>query len=101
MLAACATGTCAVRPPLFIEASNYDTTCVADSDCVIIYTGEVCSACRCGTAAVNSGAYEQYLREIEGVVCAPGPSPCDCAPLETVHCSVDPMVGMGTCTVGL
>lgn len=101
MLAACAGGTCTVRPPLFIEASNYDDTCATDSDCQLIYTGEVCSACRCGTAAINSGAYEQYLREIEGVVCAPGPSPCDCAPLELVSCEVDPMGGTGTCAVGL
>ena len=102
MLAACANAKCTVRPPLFIEGSNYDATCIADSDCRIIYTGEVCSACRCGTAAINAGAYEQYLGDIEGVVCAPGPSPCDGAPLEMVHCVVDPTGGgMGTCTVGL
>ncbi len=49
---ACAEGT--------IEASSYDRTCAADSDCIIVYQGSLCSECLCGNAAISQSAQSAY-----------------------------------------
>jgi hypothetical protein len=100
---ACAQGMCAARAPVYVDAAQFDRTCREDGDCKLIVTGEVCSSCRCGSAAVNAGAYSQYLALIDGIVgveCNPGPSPCDCAFPTEVRCvKPSPSSELGQCDV--
>jgi hypothetical protein len=62
---------CAVAPDAScpdggIQASNYDQTCVTDSDCVAISANESCSLCGlvCTNATINARAQAQYLSDI-------------------------------------
>jgi hypothetical protein len=100
ILASCGGGRCTARRPVIIDAASYDTTCRTDSDCKTIYTGEVCSACKCATAAVNTAGFAQYQKDIAGVACTPGPMLCDCVAIGVAHCKVDATMTLGTCTTG-
>ncbi len=100
-LAACVSGMCTTRAPLYIQASHFDTTCTKDSDCHIIVEGEVCSSCQCGGAAVNTGSYEQYREMVESVECSPGPSACDCASVGEAYCDIEATQELGECVVGV
>ncbi len=100
VLAACAKGMCTYRKPVNIDGQSYDKSCLTANDCHLIYTGEVCSACQCGTAAVSTKGYDQYLRDRGSPQCTPGPGVCDCAPQTNVHCALMPPQVTGVCTVG-
>jgi hypothetical protein len=99
-LAACASGTCSIRTPKIIDATKYDQSCQADSDCVVINTGEVCSVCRCSAGAINKNALPEYQKDIGTESCNPGPSPCDCATPTVSHCDTASTPGAGTCVLG-
>ncbi|HVU03922.1 MAG TPA: hypothetical protein VHE30_19320 [Polyangiaceae bacterium] len=100
-IASCGDGLCYARNPLYVSADEYDASCHSDSDCVVIFTGEVCNSCQCGTAGVNKDAYQQYLADVKSVKCSPGPSACDCAPQMNVTCKLGPDPSSpGVCTVG-
>lgn len=87
LLAACASGSCTVREPLEIDASNWDKTCTADEDCAIVHEGEVCSSCVCGGTAVNVAEITRYEELTEDVECTPGPDFCDCPIIEEAWCN--------------
>jgi len=53
-----------------IQASNYDRSCVSDSDCVLILEGNACYATGCVSGAINRAAQAQYEADIIGI-CAP------------------------------
>ncbi len=102
-LAACANGACIARVPLIIVAKDYAATCRADSDCKVIPTGEVCSACACSAAAVNLTSYATYESAVAGVQCNPGPSRCNCAAPVNAHCAFATDAGaatLGACVLG-
>ncbi len=85
--ACCTDHVCAVDMPddctdanvQLIEASNYDQTCTADSDCVAVGEGNFCYAgslnCQ-NSAAINKRSYAQYQADVaktRGAGCyAPG-----------------------------
>lgn len=98
-LPACADGQCASRRPRTIVASEYDRTCLTDTDCHLIYVGEVCSLCRCATSAVNTGGLQKYQEDVGRVRCAPPPVDCDCAAPTVPYCDSSGSGGMGHCTV--
>lgn len=101
MLASCGDGLCYARQPTYIFGDKYDASCLLDTDCKVIFTGEVCNPCQCGTAAVNASGYQQYQHDISGVKCTPGPSACDCAPQTAVKCKLSGTLGsVGVCTIG-
>jgi hypothetical protein len=99
MLAACGAGTCHIRAPRIIDATQFDQSCQTDADCVVVYTGEVCSVCRCGAGAINKNALPAYEKEVAAEQCNPGPSPCDCAAPGVSHCAVS-APGSGICVLG-
>lgn len=99
MLAACAAGTCSIRAPKIIDATQYDQSCQSDTDCIVIVTGEVCSVCKCQAGAINQSALPVYEKDIATEQCNPGPSPCDCAAPGVAHCALPPD-GPGTCVLG-
>ncbi|HEX9621895.1 MAG TPA: hypothetical protein VF989_17235 [Polyangiaceae bacterium] len=99
-LAACtAMGLCTARDPLYIEAENYERSCENEEDCRVIPTGEACSSCQCTFSAVNQRGYEQYVEDLEGVDCTPGPSVCDCAGPGSAHCAREG-TELGVCSAG-
>lgn len=100
MLPACVNGLCVARYRRDIDAATYDATCRGNTDCNLIYTAEVCSSCRCATAAVNASGYAQYQKDVAGVQCTPVPASCDCAPRTSVSCQLPTTTGLGTCVVG-
>jgi hypothetical protein len=101
ILPACVSGTCTTRTPVYIEEADFDRTCVEDNDCHLIFTGEICSDCRCATAAVNTGAFATYEAMLEAATCTPAPSLCDCAPPSAFSCvhDVDGETPHGLCTL--
>jgi hypothetical protein len=63
---------CAVAPDAScpgggIKASSYDQTCVTDTDCVAITSGDSCNVCgfKCTNAAINVGAQAKYSMDID------------------------------------
>ena len=73
-----------------ISASNYDQTCLADSDCVIVGEGPECSPCALAYgpfAAINRAAVQEFEADVNRILggifpvsCAPActPSPAVC-----------------------
>jgi hypothetical protein len=45
-----------------IDADNYNRACSQDSECRIIYVGDVCD-CSCSVSAINAADYERYLED--------------------------------------
>ncbi|MBL9028154.1 MAG: hypothetical protein JNL21_38535 [Myxococcales bacterium] len=51
-----------------VDVTEYDQTCEADTDCVVVRDGDIC--CGCPNAAINKGdlqAYEDDLGECDAV----------------------------------
>lgn len=92
-IAVCFLGTCGAIGARRTEANQFDQSCTVDEDCVLVVTGVICNACDCSRGAINVDAVPEYeaAREAD---CNPGPSPCDCAPLEPARCDD------GTCAGG-
>ena len=63
MLAACAHGTT-------ILLSDFDTSCVQDQDCAVVFVGEICG-CDCGNAAIDVAGLAAYHDELaeKGMYC--------------------------------
>jgi hypothetical protein len=73
-----------------VPIADFDTSCVRDSDCVAVTTGDVCpGACLCGGATINVADQSRYEQMVQGVATGE----CNC-PLEPV-----PQCVAGTCTV--
>ena len=66
--------------PTQISVATFDTTCSEDSDCVAVFQGAVCDACRCPNAAINGRDLEKYSKDLEkaGQDCARPTIPCRC-----------------------
>jgi hypothetical protein len=99
LVPACVNQLCVARQPVIIDVTTYDTSCRTDSDCRLIYGGEVCSACRCLTAAVNLGAYTEYQNQVSAVQCTPPPVACDCAAQTQFACVGATQTALGACTL--
>lgn len=94
VLPVCRGGSCDARDPVYIDASTWDTSCVMDSDCVIVHEGEVCSDCVCNGTAVNASEYSKYGDAVAAADCNPGPNFCDCVAFDKAWCDG------GTCAPG-
>ena len=70
-----------------ISTAGYDVSCTADTDCVAVYAGTLCSACLCPNATINQGAAAAY----SAVIAAADPSPPAC---------LCPAYGQPTCIGG-
>jgi hypothetical protein len=91
----CETGR-ANEPPAPISAKDFPQTCTVDDDCALIAEGDVCTPCKCATAAISKSAlasYESTLRERQAlctVSAADACAPCKALP---------PRCNAGTCGV--
>jgi hypothetical protein len=81
---ACHQGQCVSREPFEIRAENYDVSCEQNSDCMVIYAGEICQACQCGGIAVNVTSYN--ANPAPEALCTPGPATCDCLQYQNARC---------------
>ncbi len=91
-MAVCSSGDCEAITAITIQADQFDQSCEIDEECVLITTGQICSSCDCGRGAINHNALDDYNAARGEPDCNPGPSACDCAPLEGVWCDT------GTCS---
>lgn len=82
----CTNGMCSYTlPPActdagLIRASNYDQSCVSDSDCVLIREGSPCYAIGCVSGAINRAAQAQYEADLIGN-CSQFPFAPSCTPV--------------------
>lgn len=83
-----------------IDPSSYDPSCHADSDCVAIGVGTLCTngpSCMCPAAAINvrdQATYESDLKAIESTI-TPGPGGCHCPYFGSPRCSANHCVLCG------
>jgi hypothetical protein len=64
----------ACRGPQEIRAADYDTSCVTDTDCVVVHEGQ-CSGCGkpYGYGAINVSEHERYQTDYAALDCDPDP----------------------------
>jgi hypothetical protein len=66
-----------------LSASEFDQSCDIDSDCVPVYEGSVCAACRCAEAAIATKDASQYAAELaERAKSCPAPKETKCPPCD-------------------
>jgi hypothetical protein len=94
-LAVCVDNKCALADPVVLRAGDYKTTCAVKEDCVAIYAGDGCAACKCENAAIHKDDLTSYNMKRAGSVCGATGVACaaDCA-----EAQVDCVAGM--CQVG-
>jgi hypothetical protein len=79
--------------PKEIRASDYSQSCKDASECVAIYEGNGCAACRCANAAIRKDQLPRYERDLKQFESCFDPSKCaaDC---------IDVTGGPAACTSG-
>ena len=82
----CANQQCDARTPTFITGDMYRSDCETADDCVLISTGEVCSVCRCGRAAIHKDDVAMYQRDSNVECSPPDDVMCECEPATEVEC---------------
>jgi hypothetical protein len=59
-----------------VDLSTFDTSCVTNSDCTVIQSGQICDgSCECGGSPVNVDGEATYQQDVSGIVFAG----CPCA----------------------
>ena len=62
-----------------IEAEDYDRACGADTDCVAVAVGDLCS-CSCDVGAISLGGKVAYDEDRRGLECSNDCGPCPALP---------------------
>jgi hypothetical protein len=66
-----------------LSADNYDTSCLEDSDCVVIFVGEMCE-CSCNYGAINKSDKEKYDEDYDSIQCDDS---CDDVDINCMFCN--------------
>ncbi|MEO7108924.1 MAG: hypothetical protein ABI183_00685 [Polyangiaceae bacterium] len=76
-----------------LDPADYDTSCNADTDCIDITAGEICSGynCTCGGATISTKDQDKYDALFNSIHPSTGPI-CSCPYFGTPRCV------QGTCT---
>lgn len=79
-----------------VSASEVSQACVESTDCVAVYEGSVCDACKCPNAAIAKDSLAEYGSKFQNAS-----SSC---PTTDVECAADcaqatPVCSQGTCTI--
>lgn len=85
-IAVCSLGVCTSVAAVRIEPQDYDQSCESNEDCVLITPGQICSDCVCEAAGINKSSEPDYLEDLMGITCTPGPQACDCIAPSEVSC---------------
>lgn len=82
--AICEASKCAVAPRVHFSASSYKTTCAVKEDCVGVYVGEGCAACKCENGAIHKDDLAKYQEDRASARCGATGIACaaDCAQVE-------------------
>lgn len=77
-----------------VSASEVSQACVESTDCVAVYEGAVCDACKCPNAAIAKDSLAEYGSKFQSAGC----------PTTDVACAADcaeatPVCAQGTCTI--
>ena len=79
---ALSTGACT-----WILASNYDQSCMVDSDCLSVWSGYYCApSCECANAAISSSAISQYTADTNATGSDSGIPVCSGCPAQAPPC---------------
>ncbi|MBA3499818.1 MAG: hypothetical protein H0T65_05580 [Deltaproteobacteria bacterium] len=67
-------------PSTLVLARAFDQACTRDDECVAVYEGNACTACRCANAAIHRDALPKYRAEIGAYWACYAPEDCgaDC-----------------------
>ena len=82
----------APKAQVTIRASDFDQDCKVDSDCVAVFEGPACTACKCPNAAISSKEANKYSRDIaKGAEDCPDQGDVACTPCVSavVGCNPD------------
>jgi hypothetical protein len=93
-------GSCTPSPGDHMVSTNgYSVACTKDSDCTVVFTGDICGACTCpGGAAIATAdlaMYQQQVTEKHVGCCPPTMPPCQCPVIAVPVCQ------QGTCYPGM
>jgi len=82
--------------PTAIDANDYDRSCDADEDCVVVADGEKCSLdrCGCGGTAINVNDLETFQTDLDALLC---PNPLNDFGPVCICGEVFPVCDAGTC----
>jgi hypothetical protein len=82
-----------------IRASNYEQSCLADSDCIAIAEGNFCvpGASNCPNAAINKAGHGQYQSDVANTNAAFCSAPSSCGAALVCGASAGPWCLNGTC----
>ena len=70
-----ASAACSGHP---LSASDYDKSCKVDTDCIDVFIGDACDACRCSNDAINISEQEHYQKDLDAAANCHGGGPvCD------------------------
>lgn len=77
-----------------VQASEFDQACVESTDCIAVYEGAICDACKCPNAAIAKSAIAEYGTRFQSADCPTTDQACaaDCA-------EATPSCAQGTCTI--
>ncbi|MBX3224526.1 MAG: hypothetical protein KF795_28690 [Labilithrix sp.] len=53
------------KVPVVVSIATFDATCTQDKDCVAVFQGSSCQACKCPNAAINKKDQKKYESELE------------------------------------
>lgn len=68
-------------PSTLVLASGFDQACTRDDECVAVFEGNACDACRCANTAIRRDALPRYRAELGAFWSCHDPATCggDCA----------------------
>lgn len=74
-----------------IEASAFDRSCTVDADCVGVFEGRACAACKCPNAAIAKKDQQKFDSELTSRTAeCPASEEAACEPCPTQNVGCDP-----------
>ena len=78
-----------------LDAGDYNRSCTADDQCIDVFIGDACEACRCANDAINISDKDRYQADLESArKCPPGGPVCNADCITPV-----PVCQKGTCVL--
>src|SRR5262245_2460865 len=78
-----------------LETSDYNKSCTADDQCIDVFIGDACGACRCANDAINVSDKDRYQEDLDAAAsCRIGAPVCKSACITKL-----PVCQQGTCVL--
>jgi len=75
-----------------VDAADYEASCTADADCILVFEGDACDRCRCPNVSIRASegtAHADDLMDAADRCPTPTPNLVTCAPCEGVEAVCD------------